>query len=92
MTSGTDSLKTRRTLPVGERSYDYYSLKAAAAAGLGDISRLPFSLKVLLENLLRHEDGGSVTVEDAEAVGKWLENRRSDREIGYRPARRRNRP
>ncbi|MCH6588739.1 MAG: aconitate hydratase AcnA, partial [Proteobacteria bacterium] len=87
VTSGTDSLKTRRTLPVGERSYDYYSLEAAAAAGLGDISRLPFSLKILLENLLRHEDGGSVTVEDAEAVGKWLENRRSDREIAYRPAR-----
>ncbi len=52
MTSGTDSLKTRRTLTVGERRYDYYSLQAAAAAGLGDISRLPFSLKVLLENLL----------------------------------------
>ncbi|MCH9012026.1 MAG: aconitate hydratase AcnA [Proteobacteria bacterium] len=87
VTSGTDSLKTRRTLSVGERNYDYYSLEAAAAAGLGDISRLPFSLKILLENLLRHEDGGSVTVEDAEAVGEWLENRRSDREIGYRPAR-----
>ncbi len=87
MTSGSDSLKTRRTLPVGDRNYDYYSLEAAAAAGLGDISRLPFSLKVLLENLLRHEDGGSVTVEDAKAVGKWLENRRSDREIAFRPAR-----
>jgi aconitate hydratase len=48
---------------------------------------LPFSLKVLLENLLRHEDGGSVTVNDVKAVGAWLENRRSDREIAFRPAR-----
>ena len=87
MTSGTDSLKTRRTLAAGGRDYDYFSLEAAAAAGLGDISRLPCSLKVLLENLLRHEDGGTVTVDDVMAVGAWLENRRSDREIAYRPAR-----
>ncbi len=84
MTSGTDSLKTRRTLTVAGRDYDYFSLEAA---GLGDISRLPKSLKVLLENLLRHEDGGSVTVDDIKAMGAWLENRRSDREIAYRPAR-----
>jgi len=84
VTSGTDSLKTRRTLAAGGRNYDYFSLYAA---GLGDISRLPCSLKVLLENLLRHEDGGTVTVEDIKAVGAWLENRRSDREIAYRPAR-----
>ena len=87
MTSGTDSLKTRRTLAAGGRDYDYFSLEAAAAAGLGDISRLPCSLKVFLENLLRHEDGGTVTVDDVMAVGAWLENRRSDREIAYRPAR-----
>ncbi len=87
MTSGTDSLKTRRTLSAAGRDYDYFSLEAAAAAGLGDISRLPCSLKILLENLLRHEDGGTVTVDDAMAVGAWLENRRSDREIAYRPAR-----
>ncbi len=87
VTSGTDSLKTRRTLTAGGRDYDYFSLEAAAAAGLGDISRLPCSLKILLENLLRHEDGGSVTVDDIKAVGAWLENRRSDREIAYRPAR-----
>jgi aconitate hydratase len=85
--SGTDSLKTRRTLRVGGRAYDYFSLEAAAQAGLGEIARLPYSLKVLLENLLRHEDGSSVTVEDLKAVGKWLEHRRSDREIAYRPAR-----
>ncbi len=81
---GQDSLKTRRTLKVGEREYDYFSLEAA---GLGDISRLPFSLKVLLENLLRYEDGRSVTVDDIKAMAAWLADRRSDQEIAYRPAR-----
>ncbi len=84
---GMDSLKTRRTLKVKDASYDYFSLEAAEQAGLGDLARLPFSLKVLLENLLRFEDGGSVTVEDIEAMGAWLKDRRSDREIAYRPAR-----
>ena len=68
------------------KSYDYFSL-AAAADTLGDISRLPFCLKVLLENLLRHEDGNSVTVDDIKALGLWIDARRSDREIAYRPAR-----
>ena len=86
-TVGTDSLKTRRQLKVGSKTYDYYSLKAAEKAGLGDLSRLPFSLKVLLENLLRHEDGRTVTVDDIKAVGRWLRTRTSDREIAYRPAR-----
>jgi aconitate hydratase len=85
-TLGRDSLKTRRTLEVGGTRYTYYSL-AAAAAGLGDIGRLPVSLKVLLENLLRHEDGRSVTVDDLKAFGAWLEARRSEREIAFRPAR-----
>ncbi|HZH25812.1 MAG TPA: aconitate hydratase AcnA [Azospirillaceae bacterium] len=85
--TGHDTLKTRRTLEVGGKSYDYFSLKAAEQAGLGDVSRLPFSLKVLLENLLRFEDGRSVTVDDAKAVAAWLKDRRSDREIAYRPAR-----
>ena len=85
--SGHDSLKTRRTLSVNGKEYDYFSLPAAAEAGLGDIARLPFSLKVLLENLLRYEDGKTVTVEDVKAVGAWLEECRSDREIAYRPAR-----
>jgi aconitate hydratase len=84
---GQDTLNTRRTLTVGGRSYDYYSLEAAQAAGLGDISRLPYSLKVLLENLLRFEDGESVTVDDIKGLVAWLENRRSDQEISYRPAR-----
>jgi aconitate hydratase len=80
-------LNTRRTLGVDGRDYDYFSLNAAAEAGLGDISRLPFSLKVLLENLLRYEDGISVTVDDVRAMAAWLEAQRSDREIAYRPAR-----
>ncbi len=57
---GQDSLKTRRTLKVGADSYDYFSLPEASKAGLGDLSKLPYSLKVLLENLLRFEDGRTV--------------------------------
>ncbi len=87
MTAGLDSLKTRRSLKVGTRRYDYFSLSAAAKAGLGDLSRLPVSLKVLLENLLRHEDGRTVKQDDIRAMAKWLKTRRSDREIAYRPAR-----
>ena len=87
MTAGTDTLKTRRTLSIGGVDYDYYSLEAAEAAGLGDLSRLPFSLKVLLENLLRYEDGRSVTVEDIKALAGWTKGRRANREIAYRPAR-----
>ncbi len=83
---GNDTLKTRRTLAVGDNSYEYYSLEAAAAT-LGDVSRLPFSLKVLLENLLRWEDGHTVTVDDVKAIAQWQETRSSDREIAYRPAR-----
>jgi len=85
--SGHDSLNARRTLAVGGQSFDFFSLPAAAKAGLGDISRLPYSLKVLLENLLRHLDGRTVTADDAKAVAAWLEARRSDREIAFRPAR-----
>ena len=85
--AGQDTLKTRMTLRSGDRDYDYFSLGAASRAGLGDLSRLPVSLKVLLENLLRNEDGRTVTVEDVKAVAEWLETRTSDREIAYRPAR-----
>ena len=84
---GQDSLNTRRTLNVGGLGYDYFSLAAAESAGLGDISRLPYSLKVLLENLLRYEDGKSVTVEDIKGLAAWLAKRRSSQEISYRPAR-----
>ena len=82
-----NSFKSRKTLKVGGKSYDYFSLKAAEKAGLGDLTRLPMSLKVLLENLLRYEDGRSVSKADVTAIAKWLKTRSSDREIAYRPAR-----
>mgnify|MGYP001970048912 CR=1 FL=1 len=83
---GQDSLDTRDTLSVNGQDYTYFSL--AKAAKLGDVSRLPFTLKVLLENMLRFEDGGaSVSTEDAQAVVDWQKEQRSDHEIQYRPAR-----
>ena len=85
--TGQDTLKTRRTLSVGGKEYDYFSLEAASEAGLGDVSRLPYSLKVLLENLLRYEDGRTVTVDDAKALAGWLDKRTSSHEIAFRPAR-----
>ena len=85
--SGHDQLKARRTLKVGAKSYDYYALAAVAEAGLGDIARLPYSLKVLLENLLRHENGRTVTVDDIKATADWLEARSSKHEIAFHPAR-----
>ena len=84
--TGHDSLGVRRTLEVRGVAYDYFSLPAAAER-LGPIERLPFSMKVLLENLLRFEDGRTVTVADLEAVARWLDTRTSDQEIAYRPAR-----
>ena len=84
--SGHDSLGARRELRVGDLSYDYFSLERAAAQ-LGDASRLPYSLKVLFENLLRHENGRSVTVDHLQALVQWLRARRSEQEIAYRPAR-----
>ena len=84
--TGHDSLKTRKTLNVDGQSYDYFSLDEAVGS-IGDISRLPYTLKVLLENLLRHEDGRSVTVEDISAIADWQKEKRSSQEIAYRPAR-----
>ncbi len=84
--TGHDTLKTRKPLNVGGKAYEIYSLKAAEAA-LGDISRLPFSLKVLMENLLRREDGRTVTVDDVKALAGWLDAKTSNHEIAYRPAR-----
>ena len=84
---GQDTLKARRILEAGGKSYDYYSLSAVSDAGYGDISRLPFSLKVLMENLLRYEDGRSVTVADIEKAATWVDTQKSDLEIAYRPAR-----
>ncbi|MDD9878961.1 MAG: aconitate hydratase AcnA, partial [Magnetovibrio sp.] len=85
--TGQDSLNARRTLTIGDKSYDYFSLEAAEEAGLGEVRRLPVSLKVLLENLLRREDGRTVTLDDVKAVAGWGAERRSSQEIAYRPAR-----
>ena len=82
-----DSFKCLRPLKVGSKTYAYFSLPAAEKNGLKGISRLPFSLKVLLENLLRNEDGRSVTKGEIQAVAQWLKDRTSDREIAFRPAR-----
>ena len=87
VSSHPNSFKSRRTLKVGTKTYVYYSLKAAEKNGLDGISALPNSMKVLLENLLRHEDGRTVTADDILAVKSWLTRRKSTREIAYRPAR-----
>jgi aconitate hydratase len=82
-----DSFRCCKPLKVGSKTYAYYSLPAAEKNGLKGISRLPFSMKVLLENLLRNEDGRSVTKEDIQAVAQWLKTKTSEREIAFRPAR-----
>jgi aconitate hydratase len=89
ITVGKDTAKTRKTLKVGDQSVAYYSIPAAEAAGLGDFSKLPAALKVVLENLLRFEDGGfSVSVDDIKAFSAWADNGgKNPREIAYRPAR-----
>ncbi len=79
--------KTEHTLKVGDIEYHYFSLPLAEKNGLKDIHRLPFTLKILLENLLRHEDDVSVTYKDIEAIQEWLKEKCSHREIAYRPAR-----
>lgn len=89
ITVGHDTLKTRRDLSVNDTTYTYYSIEAAAQTlGMPELHRLPVSLKVVLENLLRHEDGLSVHVDDIKAFGAWVNNDgKSIREISYRPAR-----
>src|SRR5580693_8692023 len=82
-----DSFKCARTLKVGTKTFLYYSLPVAEKNGVKGISRLPFSMKVLLENLLRNEDGRSVTREDILACAQWLKTKTSVREIAFRPAR-----
>ncbi len=84
--TGHDKIGVRKSLTVDGKEYEYFSLKEAAAK-LGDISKLPYSLKVLLENMLRFEDGVSVTEEDAKAIVMWQESKSSDHEIAYRPSR-----
>ncbi len=83
-----DSFKCRKKLQVGDKTYHYYSLVEAEANGLKGISKLPFSMKVLLENLLRFEDGKSVKKADIEACAAWLDNKgKTEQEIAFRPAR-----
>ncbi len=83
---GQDTLKVGRTLSVDGKTYHYFSLPEAAKQ-IGDISRLPFSLKVLLENVLRFEDGRSYTVDDAKAIADWVKEGRSDKEVPFKPSR-----
>ncbi|MCP5036857.1 MAG: aconitate hydratase AcnA [Rhodobacteraceae bacterium] len=86
---GQDNAKTRKNLNVGEANFAYYSIPAAEAAGLGDFSRLPAALRVVLENMLRFEDGGrTVSLDDIKAFSDWAEKGgQNPREIAYRPAR-----
>jgi aconitate hydratase len=82
-----DSFKCRRTLKVGKKSYEYYNLGIAEKNGLEGISTLPFSMKILLENLIRHEDARTVSKQDIKAIADWAKKRKSEREIAFRPAR-----
>jgi len=83
-----DSFNCRKTLKAGGAHYTYFDLKVAEKNGLNGVSALPFSMKVLLENLLRNEDGRSVTKADIESVRDWLDDKgKADKEIAYRPAR-----
>jgi len=84
--TGQDSLNTRATLTAGGKTYTYFSIPKAAEK-LGDVSRLPVSLKILLENILRFEDGTSYNVADAHAIAGWLKEAKSDQEVPFRPAR-----
>lgn len=88
ITVGQDTAKTRKTLTVGSQSIDYYSIPAATEAGLGDFAKLPAALKVVLENMLRFEDGKTVSVDDIKAFAEWgAKGGKNPREIAYRPAR-----
>ena len=82
-----DSFRCCKTLQVGSKPYAYFSLPTAERNGLKGISRLPFSMKVLLENLLRNEDGRTVTKDDIKAVAEWLKTKTSEHEFAFRPAR-----
>ena len=82
-----DSFKCQKTLKVGGKSYVYYSLPTAEKNGLKGISKLPYSMKVLLENLLRNEDDRTVKKDDILAVAKWLKSAKLEHEIAFRPAR-----
>ena len=88
ITVGQDTAKTRRSISVNGKTFAYYSIPAATEAGLGDFSRLPAALKVVLENMLRFEDGKTVSVDDIKAFAEWgAKGGQNPREIAYRPAR-----
>jgi aconitate hydratase len=87
VTASLNSFNSRATLEVGGKTYTYFSLAQAEKNGLAGIGKLPHSMKVVLENLLRFEDGITVTKQDILAVAEWLKTRKSDHEISYRPAR-----
>jgi len=88
ITVGHDTARTRKTLTAAGNTVSYYSIAAAEAAGLGDFSRLPAALRVVLENMLRFEDGKTVTTDDIRAFSDWAANGgRANRELAYRPAR-----
>jgi len=82
-----DTLGTRKRLNIGKKEYSYYSIAEAGKKMGHDFSNLPYSLKIILENLLRFEDSKTVTVDDIKAVGKWLKDKKSNREITFRPSR-----
>jgi aconitate hydratase len=86
-TNRIDSFKSRATIAVGNRKFDIYRLDALTRAGVGDVATLPYSLRILLENLLRHEDGKSVTRENIEAVASWDPKATPDQEVAFMPAR-----
>ena len=83
-----NSFGARQTLAIGGKTYAYYSLHAAEKNGLSSVSRLPFSLKVIIENMLRNEDGRSTSKADIEDAANWIQNKGSaEKEIDFRPAR-----
>src|SRR5438105_10197816 len=82
-----DSFRCCKPLKVGSKTYAFYSLAAAEKNGLKGISRLPVSMKILLENLLRNEDGRSVSKQDLQAFAHWLKTKTSERDVAFRPAR-----
>src|SRR3990167_2869248 len=87
MQIGLNSLATQSTLKVGQKSYQYFSLAEAEKKHFKNLHRLPYSLKVLFENLLRFEDGKTVTKADIAALAAWLDKKTSQHEIAYRPTR-----
>ncbi|MEO6044458.1 MAG: aconitase family protein, partial [Tepidiformaceae bacterium] len=82
-----DSFGSRSQIAAGGTSYDYFRIPALTEAGIGHVGQLPFSLKILLENLLRNEDGRAVDEDDVRALAAWVPNSGADREIAFTPAR-----